>query len=94
MSEKSQKLKEKVQKEFPEFADSLNALSVESLEKNLLSYAKYKEEVLVSQASDEALQQSKDTTKLLNEPYKEALAALKMKTAYLNLLIDEKKGGA
>jgi len=94
MSEQTFKLRVKTQKEYPEFTDEVDVLSIDSLEKKMSKYAKYREEVLVSKENDEDLQQAKEEVKVLSGPYSDTLKALKMKTAYINILIDEKTGGS
>ena len=86
----SQKTKEKVQKKFPTFTDAVDGLSAQDLEKQLLNYAKHREEVLMAQKEDKALEDAKEQVKELNASYTEALTDLKLKTAYLALLIKEK----
>lgn len=89
-TEKELKLKTKCEKDFPDFVHSQEGLSVEALEKNLLRYAKYREETLMAQSKDDALTQAKEVAKELNKPYLETLSALKVKMAYLHILLQEK----
>jgi len=90
---KEHAVKVKCQKDYPEFADAQNGLAKESLEKNLLTYAKYREETEMAKKKDEALQNAKDAVSELAAPYNDALKALKLKTAYLNVLLEEKGHG-
>lgn len=93
MSEDNSKeviLKTKCQKNHPDFVNSQDGLATEQLEKNLLRYAKYREETLMSKSKDEALKTAKEVVSELNAPYKETLAGLKLKMAYLNILLEEK----
>lgn len=83
-------LKNKCQKNYADFTNSQDGLSVEELEKNLLRYARYREETLMHKSKDENLKRAKETVAELNAPYQETLAALKLKMAYLNILLEEK----
>lgn len=83
-------LKTKCQKNYPDFTSSQDGLSVEDLEKNLLRYARYREETIMHKSKDESLQSAKEVVTDLNAPYKETLQALKLKMAYLNVLLEEK----
>lgn len=94
MVDKEEILKKKVQNEFPEFTESVDGLSVEKLNENLLRYAVYREETVMAKQKDEQLLKAKEEVKELQAPYNETEKALKMKMAYLHLLIVEKKGGS
>jgi len=83
-------LKAKCQKKHPDFTNSQDGMSATELEKNLLRYARYREETIMAQSKDETLRQAKEAVTELGAPYKETLAALKLKMAYLNVLLEEK----
>jgi hypothetical protein len=87
---KSQAIRTKVETDFPEFADALNGAKVEDLKKKLLEYAIYREQTVMAQKVDEALEKAKNTVKELNAPYNETLNAIKIKSAYINILLEEK----
>ena len=91
---KEEAIKTKAQTDFPEFTDAVDKASLEDLEKKLLEYAKYREQTVMAQKSDEGLEKAKNTVKELNAPYNETLNALKIKTAYVNILIEEKAASA
>ena len=91
ITDKEEKMKIKAQKDFPEFTDVVDHMNGESLEKKLLEYAKYREETLQAQAKDEELIQAKDKVTFLNGPYKDTLGAMKLKSAYIHLLLQEIK---
>lgn len=91
LTEKELKLKQKVQKDFPEFIDVVEHMDLDDLEKKLLGYAKHREETLQFQAKDEALHMAKERVAELNGPYKDTLGALKQKCAYIHLLMAEIK---
>lgn len=84
-------VKTKAQKEFPEFTDSVDSLKLQDLETNMLTLAKYREETELAKQKDEALAKAKEEVKELQAPYNDALKALKIKMAYLGVLIQEKK---
>lgn len=86
-------LKKKVQKDNPSFTDSVDGLTVTDLEKNLLMYAKHKEDTEMALKEDEEIKDTQEKLKELKGPYSDALKALKLKMAYLNILIREKTDG-
>ena len=85
-------LKTKAQKDYPEFTDGVDNLQLAELESNMLRLAKYREETEMAKKKDEALEKAKDMAKELQAPYNDALKALKIKMAYLGILIQERKG--
>lgn len=84
-------LRTKAQKDYPEFTDSVDNAQLADLEANLLRYAKYREETEMAKKKDEDLDKAKNLVKELQAPYNETIKALKVKTAYLGLLIEERK---
>lgn len=84
-------MKTKAQKEYPEFTDGVDSLNSEQLEANMLQLAKYREETEMAKKKDEGLERAKEMVKELQAPYNDALKALKIKMAYLALLIQERK---
>lgn len=89
-SAKKEAIKTKVEKEFPDFVDMITAADLQSLEKNLYIYAKHREETELALSEDEALALAKEQVKEMSAPYRDAIKALKLKMAYINLLIEEK----
>ena len=81
----------KAQKDYPTFTDSVDGLQVADLEKHLLRNAKYREETVLAKSKDEEIEQLKKQIKELSAPYNDALKALKVKLAYLNVIIQDKK---
>ena len=81
----------KVQKAYQLFTESVEGLSLQDLEKNLLLYAGHREDTLMAQKNDEQLQEAKQKATEFNAPYTDSLKTLKMKLAYLNILIHEMK---
>jgi hypothetical protein len=96
MSEKlsSRTQKEKIQKKYGSFTDSVDGLNIADLEKTLMTYAKHREDTILAKKNDEELEATKDKLSELSGPYRDALSALKDKLAYINLLIKEKSGDA
>ena len=94
MGRPKQSIQEKVQKEFPDFADSVNGLSVAELDKRLNTYAKEAERVEEAKENDEALEHAKDSVSELGAPYRDAKKAIRLKSRYLISLIKEKGGEA
>lgn len=92
--DKEEILKTKVRNEFPEFTESVDNLQLDKLNENLLRYAVYREETEISKQNDKGLIKAKNDVKEYQAPYNETLKALKMKMAYLHLLMVEKKGGS
>lgn len=84
--------KKKVGKKYPTFVESLDGLSVQDLEKNMLIYSKHKENTELAQKLDLELQEAKDRVTELKGPYTDALSALKLKLAFINILIKEGSG--
>lgn len=81
-----------VQKQFPEFPEVVDGLSVDELEKRLSQYAKEQETVEDAKDADEALQQAKDQVGEYSAPYKDAKKAIRLKMKYLIALIGDKGG--
>jgi hypothetical protein len=84
--------KKKVAKKFQSFVEALDGLSVQDLEKNMLIYSKHKEDTELAQKRDKELQEYKDKVSDLSAPYRDALSALKMKLAFINIIIKEANG--
>ena len=85
-------VKNKVEKDFPEFAGEVAGLSIEELNARITHCAKASEAVQGAKEADEELENTKELVKQLLAPYREALAANRLKTRYLIALIKEKGG--
>jgi FtsZ-binding cell division protein ZapB len=90
-TDKEELLKTKVKEQMPEFTDAVDNAQLPELEAQLLKYAKYREETEMAKKKDEGLEKAKNVVKELQAPYNETINALKLKTAYLGLLIAERK---
>lgn len=89
-SSKKEAIKTKVEKDYPEFVDMLASANEESLQKNLYIYAKHREETELAKSEDEGLAMAKERVKDLSAPYSDAIKALKLKMAYINVMLEEK----
>lgn len=85
-------IREKVQKEFPEFTDTVNSLSVSELNERIATYAKESEAVEKAKEEDEALEDAKGVVQELSAPYKDAKKAIRMKIRYMIALIQDQGG--
>ena len=90
MTDKEEKLQKKCEKDYPEFTEGMESMSLEDLDKRLLQYAKFREETLTAKDNDEDLNKAKELSKELNAPYSDSLKALKIKTAYMHILMRDK----
>ena len=90
-TDKEELLKTKVKEQMPEFTDAVDKADLPTLEAQLLKYAKYREETEMAKKKDEGLEKAKNVVKELQAPYNETINALKLKTAYLGLLIADRK---
>jgi len=91
-TEKEEKLMSKVQKKFPEFTDMVDTEgSQDILEQKLLTYAKHREDTLHHQTNNAELNSAKAQVSELNSLYKPTLDAIKVKSAYLHILIKDLK---
>lgn len=83
----------KIEKVHEGFAEMVDGLDVKELEANLLMYSKYKEEILVALEESEAIEEAKKVLSDLKGPFNDKLKALKLKTAYIHILLTEKGAG-
>jgi len=84
-------LKNKVREQMPEFTDAVDNAPLAKLEMEMLKYANHREEVDMAKQKDPDLNKAKEEVKMCSATYNEQLKALKLKMAYLGLLIAEKK---
>jgi hypothetical protein len=89
---KKKSLKEQVEEQFQDWANSVQGLSVSELDSMILRYAKYREEIKDFRESDEQLQKAKEMVKELSAPHRENLKGNEIKTKYLISLLGEKGG--
>jgi hypothetical protein len=87
-------IKSIVQKQFPEFPEVVDGLSLEDLEKRISTYAKEAENIEDAKEADEGLAAAKDQVAELSAPYKDAKKAIRLKIRYLIQLVKDKGGNA
>lgn len=85
---KVEKLKRKVEKDFPEFSNAMSGLCEEELKTNLQIYAKHCEDTKLAKSQDTELNNAKEVVKELAGPYNDTLRALNLKLAYINLKLN------
>ena len=84
--------KTQVQEVYPEFVDAVMGLSVEDLNKQILLYAKERENVREAKEKDDGLRDLTEAKKLAEGPYRDTNKAINLKTSFLFELIKEKGG--
>lgn len=90
MSKAKKSVQDKVKEEYPEFADSVQLLSLADLNGRLAQLAKDGESVQDSKEADDSLQQAIQTSSELGAPYQEAKKAIRLKTKYIIELTKER----
>lgn len=90
MTEKEEKLVKKIQKEFPDFYDSLQTADLDDLKAKLTTHAKHREETEKAKEECVPLNEAKDKVKELQGPFNDTLKALKLRMKYIYLLMNEK----
>lgn len=88
---KNGKLILKVKKDYPEFVDSVEHLQLKELEKTFSIYSQHREETLQAKENYQELNELKEKVKELSGPFNDTLKALKVKLAYMYLLIQKQK---
>lgn len=83
-------LLEKIDKEFPGFADEVQGLDAQDLKNRIATYAQELEASDEAREADEGLQQARAEAKELGAPYRDVRKAVKLKTKYLLALLAEK----
>lgn len=90
---KKMDFRQKVSKEFPEFVEVVDGMSLEELDGRLLSLAKHQEEVSEALAQHEEINRLKERLKELKADFTDTQKALRIKMKYIHQLMKE-KGGA
>lgn len=88
------KLRKKIQKEYPEFLDAVNGMSVQQLEGRLTTMAKHRVKTKQAKKEDPKLKEVSVIKSELESPYNDTLKALDIQSEYVALLIKEKGGQA
>lgn len=89
MSAKEEKVKDDVMKKHEAFYDKINGMGREEMRKELFILANYKEETEFAKASDEELKRAQKLVKEFSGPYNDTLKVLKLKMAYVHLMLKE-----
>lgn len=94
MARAKKSTKEKVQKDYPEFVDEVQALTLDQLEKKIGVYAKEQEKAAKFKEEDKALTDAQELVKELAGPHRDIKKAITLKIRYLCELVKEKGGDA
>ena len=94
MARPKKSTKEKVQKEYPEFASEVDSLQLADLEKKISTYAKEEEKVAQAREEDSELNALSEQKAELEGPYRDAKKAIRLKIKYLIELVKDKGGDA
>ncbi len=92
MSKPKKDIQEIALKEFPQFVEECQALSVEELDARLTTFAKSREEVQDTKDADEGLEDAQAEARSLSAPYTEALKSIRLRSRYLIAIIKERGG--
>lgn len=87
-------VKNKVEKNYPEFVNEVASMPLPSLEKRLSTYAKENEKVQTALEENEKINDTKELLSELKGPFTDAKKAIRLKTKYIIELIKEKGGEA
>lgn len=87
MGKKEDKVKKDIIEKHDIFYDMTNAMDREDLKSELSRLANYKEEVEFAKDNDTELNELKESVKFISGPYNDAVKVLKLKTAYIHLLL-------
>lgn len=85
---------ETVQKDYPDFAQEVDGLPLDALEKRISTYAKEAEKVSKAKEDDIALEEVNEKKSELEGPYKDAKKAISLKIRYLIQRVKDKGGDA
>ena len=88
------KLRKKIQKEYPDFVEAVNGMSVLQLEARLNTMAKHRIKTKQAKKEVEKLNEVAAIKAELESPYNDTLKALDIQSEYVALLIKEKGGQA
>lgn len=91
-SRKPKTLREKIETEFPEFADEAVTLAIPQMEKRISDMQKEFQDSEQHRTENPDLNQAKNEVKELSSSYNEVKKAVSLKTKYLVTLIREKGG--
>jgi hypothetical protein len=90
MARSKKSVREKVEKEYPEFAEEVAALTADQLNNRLATLAKGLEESEDAKESDEELERAKLLASELSAPYRDVKKAVQLKSKYVIGLLRDK----
>ncbi len=83
-------IKEKVQKEYPDFAKELEGKQIADLEDRIVGMQKALEESEEHKENNEALKAARAEVSELSGPYRDVKKAVRLKTKYILELLNER----
>lgn len=86
---KASAIKKKVEEKYDVFAEGIMGLGVADLEKEILRYAKYKEEVDCAEKLSEAIKEKSDIVSKIKKPYEDKIKEYKDKVKQLKKFVDD-----
>jgi hypothetical protein len=92
MARQKKNVRETVEELYPDFTSEVGALTVDSLEKRLSSYAKRAEEIEEAKEGDEELERTRELLTELGAPYKDGKKEVRLKSRYIISLIKDRGG--
>lgn len=84
--------KEIIEKDYPEFADTVLGMTVEQLNSRLAQHAKDLDQIDEAKDNDIKRMETQELLKEINAPYNDAKKLFKLKNKYIINLIKEKGG--
>lgn len=90
MARPKKNLEKSIKEEMPEFFDSCQSLSQEEIDSRLAQLVKDRNAVDESEGDDVELDEAKKLKSELGAPYRDAKAAIKLKSDYLCLLLSQR----
>lgn len=85
-------MKDKVAKQYPDFVNEVETLTVDQLKARIVSYQQQLEESEAHKRENEDLNAAREEVKLLSGPYRDVKQAVNLKTRYIIELLKEKNG--
>ena len=86
-----QSIKQKVQKEMPEFASEVEGLDLQQLATRVAAIQQAMSELEDTKEADTDLEAALEVAKELGAPYRDAKASMKLRTKFLVTLMKEKQ---
>lgn len=86
---KAKAIKDKVEDKYDVFAEGIMGLGVADLEKEILRYAKYKEEVEAAEKACVPIKEKSEIVSKLKKPYEDKIKEYKAKVKQLKKFVDD-----